>query len=502
MAIAVYCVGSDATRVARALASGRRRVSCTRLPPSPDLVLRSVRTKAPDLVVLGGDAGRAAWVAERLLDEPGADALALVAWMQDVDDDTSRLAALGVTVVRGDDDALRRACEELLDARDGRTARIAGGEDGAAMALHGRRVLVADDDPAVAWYFGDTLRRAGCDVEEASDGWSALDKARRFGPEVVLADIRMPGLDGLRLCRALRADPALGDVPILLLSWKADWFARAREAEVGASGFLVKHAVPEEVLDCVRVAIERVATFERRFHDAGPVRGLLGDVSMHRVLRLACAARPNARITVQAGTHAFEVHLRGGNPARAVRVSAAGDELRGVDAIGALLALRAGRFVVTADHTPVDAELTGTLHQLAAPHVARAREAGPHPTPTPSIPIVFEPTATIRVDSPADESLPVPLVTRTRVAAVVRLPRGRSPLASAWRATMRALSLAAVAAAAVALGSDSRTGPADGTATAEEIPSEPASAETPAQAPASQTPPLVRAARTSPLRPR
>jgi CheY-like chemotaxis protein len=494
MGIAVYCVGSDAARVARALSGGRRRVSCTRLPPSPELVVRCVKQQTPDLIVLGGDGMKAAAVVEALADEPAAEGTLVVVWGLEGTTGLPRLVALGAQGVPSGDEPLRRACEELLDARDGRTIRVDTSSDDEAETLHGKRVLIAEDHPAVAWYFGDTLRRAGCDVEEVHDGWAALDRARRSGPDIVLADIRMPGLDGLRLCRALRSDPILADVPLVLLSWKQDWLVRAREADVGATGYLGKHAVPQEVVECVRAAIARHVAFEARFRVAGPVRGLLGDISAHRLLRLAASTRTSARLTVQSGTFGYEVHLRDGAPVTAVRVSPAGDELRGSAALGALLSVRAGRFVVTTDRTDVEPELKGTLFQLAAPYVARAREDGPHPVTTPSIPIVVEPTQTVKLDSPAEASLPFVLVKRptTTPPPVAMKPRGLG-LRDAWRTMLRAVALAAVASLTVALGADTHAS-SRASSLAMVVP-EPV--DTPAQAM-----PAIRAARTAPLHPR
>ena len=471
-------------------------MSCTRLPPSPELVVRCVKQQTPDLIVLGGDGAKAAAVLEALADEPAAEGAMVVAWGLEGTAGLSRLMALGAQGVPSGDESLKRACEEMLDAREGRTVRVDTSTDDEAQALHGKRVLIAEDHPAVAWYFGDTLRRAGCVVEEVHEGWAALDRARRSGPDVVLADIRMPGLDGLRLCRALRSDPILADVPVVLLSWKQDWLTRAREADVGATGYLGKHAVPQDVVDCVRQAIARHVAFEARFREAGPVRGLLGDISAHRLLRLAASTRTSARLTVQSGTFGYEVHLRDGAPVTAARVSAAGDELRGPAALGALLSVRAGRFVVTNDRTKLDPELTGTLYQLAAPHVARAREDGPRPTPTPSIPIVVEPTQTVKLDAPVDASLPIELVKRAAVSAPPRSPAVARPgfgLRQAWRTMLRAVALAALASLMVALGADTN-GAAHSAVSSVEAP---AQVDSPAQAM-----PGIRAARTAPLHPR
>jgi CheY-like chemotaxis protein len=495
MGIAVYCVGSDAARVARALGGGRRRVSCTRLPASVELVVRCVKQHAPDLIVLGGDATRAAAVAEALADEPAAEGAPVVAWGFEGTSGMARLTALGAQGVPYSDEALRRACEELLDTREGRTVRVDTSADDEAQMLHGKRVLIAEDHPAVAWYFGDTLRRAGCDVEEVHDGWTALDRARRSGPDVVLTDIRMPGLDGLRLCRALRTDPVLADVPVVILSWKEDWLARAREADVGATGYLGKHAVPQDIVACVRQAIARTVAFEARFKEAGPVRGLLGDISAHRLLRLAAASRSSGRLTVQSGTFGYELHLREGAPVPAARVSVAGDELRGAAALGALLSVTSGRFVLTSDRTKVDPELTGTLHQLAAPHVARAREDGPHPVHTPSIPIVVEPTQTVKLEAPVDQSLPLELVRRLAATPPPVKAKARGFGArEAWRTMLRAVALVAVASLTVALGADTH-GAAQAAGPVFAAP------EPPVEGPV-QAMPGIRAARTAPLHPR
>ena len=85
-------------------------------------------------------------------------------------------------------------------------------------ALHGRRVLVADDVAQTRWSYVGLLRDAGARVTEARDGVEALALARANRPDLILADIAMPRLDGLGLCAALREEPALGQVPVVLLS--------------------------------------------------------------------------------------------------------------------------------------------------------------------------------------------------------------------------------------------------------------------------------------------
>jgi CheY-like chemotaxis protein len=376
--------------------------------------------------------------------------------------------ALGARVCDGQD-AFASACDELLDVGEGRTVRVASPafpDEAEAVPLHGRRALIADDDPAVAWYFVDVLRRAGCDAQEVHDGAEALDRARRFVPDVVLADIRMPVLDGLRLCRALRTDPILGDVPVVLLSWKADWIERASHEDVGATAFLTKHCVPDEITDRIREVLSLHVELERRFRTAdpvAPVRGLLDRTLPHRLLRLACATRPDSRLSLRTASHAYEVQLRAGAPRKVTRVASDGGILRGDAALGSLLSVRSGRYLVVQDRSAVEPELTGTLHQLLSMHVAQARGPFSRPaTVTPSIPVVVEapepsaPTVTTVTTQPLamrpvtvranERTAPLPVNKVVRRAPEPETPPAPEPGAFVrfWRGALRLVGLAPV----------------------------------------------------------
>lgn len=82
----------------------------------------------------------------------------------------------------------------------------------------GRRVLVVDDQRNILDLIARLLRRRGYDVRTAPDGWSALEQAVSFRPAVVLADIGLPGMDGLELAKRLRNEPALQGTRLVALT--------------------------------------------------------------------------------------------------------------------------------------------------------------------------------------------------------------------------------------------------------------------------------------------
>lgn len=120
------------------------------------------------------------------------------------------------------------------------------------------RVLLADDQALVRAGFRSLLHAPG-DIEvvgEAADGASAVEMARRLRPDVVLMDIRMPGLDGLEATRRITADASLAKVRVIILTTFALDEYLFDALRYGASGFLVKDTEPEGLATAVRVVSE------------------------------------------------------------------------------------------------------------------------------------------------------------------------------------------------------------------------------------------------------
>jgi DNA-binding NarL/FixJ family response regulator len=116
------------------------------------------------------------------------------------------------------------------------------------------RVVLADDQPLVRAGFR-MLLDAEDDITvvgEADNGAAALELVRTLTPDVVLMDIRMPGVDGLEALRRITADPELADVRVLVLTtFELDEYV-FEAVRLGASGFLVKHTQPADLVRAVR----------------------------------------------------------------------------------------------------------------------------------------------------------------------------------------------------------------------------------------------------------
>jgi DNA-binding response OmpR family regulator len=116
------------------------------------------------------------------------------------------------------------------------------------------RVLVIEDDAEIADVLRRFLRQEGHDVRTATDGGGALPAAAEFVPDLVILDLGLPGLDGVEVCRRLRAE---GDVPILILTARTELEDRVEGLDSGADDYLVKPFERQELLARIRALLRR-----------------------------------------------------------------------------------------------------------------------------------------------------------------------------------------------------------------------------------------------------
>lgn len=109
------------------------------------------------------------------------------------------------------------------------------------------RVLIVDDTHTLRSLIQVYLVARGWEFVEAKDGAEGLAKARQVKPDLIISDVGMPVMDGFELCAAIRGDPVLRRVPVVLLTMLEDETSRQRGLLVGADAFLTKPVTPAEL---------------------------------------------------------------------------------------------------------------------------------------------------------------------------------------------------------------------------------------------------------------
>jgi two-component system response regulator MtrA len=151
--------------------------------------------------------------------------------------------------------------------KQGVSRTVGGGWDIACMKS---RVLVVDDDPALAEMLTIVLRGEGFDTAVVGDGTRALPAVRDLRPDVVLLDLMLPGMNGIDVCRAIRTESG---VPIVMLTAKTDTVDIVLGLESGADDYVVKPFKPKELVARIRARVRRT--------DAEPAEQLsIGDVTI------------------------------------------------------------------------------------------------------------------------------------------------------------------------------------------------------------------------------
>jgi two-component system response regulator BaeR len=121
------------------------------------------------------------------------------------------------------------------------------------------RIVIVEDEPELAALVADYARAAGYTADVFGDGAAALDALRRDPPALVVLDLMLPGLDGLALCRALRAEanPLLADLPVVMVTARVEEIDRLLGLEAGADDYLCKPFSPRELVARIKAILRR-----------------------------------------------------------------------------------------------------------------------------------------------------------------------------------------------------------------------------------------------------
>jgi twitching motility two-component system response regulator PilG len=125
--------------------------------------------------------------------------------------------------------------------------------------FHGLKVMVVDDSKTIRRTAESLLKKAGCEVFTATDGFEALSKIVDDEPDVIFVDIMMPRLDGYQTCALIKHNARFRTTPVIMLSSKDGLFDKARGRIVGSEQYLTKPFTREELLDAIKRHVNRAA---------------------------------------------------------------------------------------------------------------------------------------------------------------------------------------------------------------------------------------------------
>jgi twitching motility two-component system response regulator PilG len=118
--------------------------------------------------------------------------------------------------------------------------------------LQGLKVMVIDDSKTIRRTAESLLKKSGCEVLTATDGFEALAKIVDDEPDVIFVDIMMPRLDGYQTCALIKNNAKFKDTPVIMLSSKDGLFDKARGRIVGSQQYLTKPFTRDELLGAIR----------------------------------------------------------------------------------------------------------------------------------------------------------------------------------------------------------------------------------------------------------
>lgn len=124
--------------------------------------------------------------------------------------------------------------------------------EAAPTGLQGLKVMVIDDSKTIRRTAETLLKKEGCEVITANDGFEALSKIADHNPDIIFVDIMMPRLDGYQTCALIKHNQKFKNTPVIMLSSKDGLFDRARGRIVGSEQYLTKPFTKEELLGAIQ----------------------------------------------------------------------------------------------------------------------------------------------------------------------------------------------------------------------------------------------------------
>jgi len=130
-------------------------------------------------------------------------------------------------------------------------------ENQGSASLEGMKVMIIDDSKTIRRTAETLLKKEGCDVVTATDGFEALSKIADHHPQIIFVDIMMPRLDGYQTCALIKNNQVFRSTPVIMLSSKDGLFDKAKGRIVGSEEYLTKPFTRDELLSAIRRHVSR-----------------------------------------------------------------------------------------------------------------------------------------------------------------------------------------------------------------------------------------------------
>ena len=150
-----------------------------------------------------------------------------------------------------------------------------------------QRILIADDDTKLVALLTSSLQKSGYATFEALDGEAALERAKNEKPDLILADITMPKIDGFKLCKLIRENPDTADIPFIFLTAKGELTDRVAGLNLGADDYISKPFHISEVTARIKSVLQRTTLFVSPVEEEGEsdLKGNLEQMSLADIMQ-------------------------------------------------------------------------------------------------------------------------------------------------------------------------------------------------------------------------
>ena len=149
--------------------------------------------------------------------------------------------------------------------------------------MNREKIVVIEDEPDIVEVISYSLKREGYNVLAVDRGDESINLIRNQSPSLIILDLMLPGMDGLSVCRQLKSDPIVKDIPVIMISAKGEESDIVIGLEMGADDYLTKPFSPRELLARVKAVLRRGQVKESQSKERIVLQNLTIDVARHEV---------------------------------------------------------------------------------------------------------------------------------------------------------------------------------------------------------------------------